>query len=656
MDRSGVIVLVVVALGFGSQGCTKTKRVVDPRPSCDVCHSPRPAAGGPPHGILDAHPWAELSCVDCHGGDDSEYAQASAHVTPPDDNRELRYLTTTELDALDPAWLRFVNPGDLRVAGETCGAVGCHGDIVDRVSRSVMAHTSGEVTVARYRAGVQETPDAVVGAVDLIDPDWSEDILGAVQSLIRFIPETPGLLDETTYGVFQDDYMVKSCFRCHVSDFGENRFPGDYRSSGCSACHILYADDGVSESADPTISIDVVPRPQTHEMTADVTSEQCMHCHYRGARIGPSYFGYRESGGTGFNPEEPEVLGVALHGHDPAFYLVDEDRTDFIDSTPPDIHAEAGMGCIDCHTEAEVHGDGHLYSDTQLATEIRCESCHGTVDDEATGETAWGNPVEQFARGDDGEWVLTSRDGTRTWIAPQVVHSVDPDSADYSSRADNAMGRREDGFSHTDNIACETCHAAWLPSCYGCHVTLDFGGMGRLQTTGEETPGRPSGDRWWVVTDDLVLMHKPNGQIGLSMPAERFFLTVRSGRDEVYLDQIPRRRSADSEFPAFGQRTVQPHTIQSGSRFADCTSCHIKADGSNEALIRIAVGFGSDRFVVEDGAGTSHRLDAVQTEEGVSMVVVGHPGQEESRPLDLDLAQWLLTTPIEDLENSEATE
>ncbi len=647
MLRTTLFFLFGLALVQGT-ACTKTKKVIDVRSSCAVCHSPRPATGGEPHGIVDAHPGHELSCVDCHGGDSTSYSQDTAHVQPPEEGMQLRFLTAGELDELDPEYLRFVNPGDLRVAPQACGQSDCHGDIVDRVSRSVMTHTSGEVTVARYRAGVQDTPLAEVGAQGLTDPDYDPNVLGSSESITRFDPrvdETP--IEERTYGQFQDDYMVKSCFRCHISDFGENRFPGDYRSSGCSACHMLYADNGVSESADPTISRDHIPRPITHEMTSEITSEQCMHCHYRGARIGPSYFGYREAGGAGFNPENPEVLGIGLHGHDPAFYLTDEDTTNFVDETPPDVHQLGGMTCIDCHTELEVHGDGHLYADTQLATEIRCESCHGSIDEETDGQTALGNPVSRLTRSESGTWTLGSADGQSTWEVTQIANSVDPNSPTYSSRADYAMGRTEDGFSHSDGISCETCHAGWLPSCYGCHVTMNYDGTGRVQSTGQVTPGRPSGDRWWVVTDDLVLMHKPDGMIGLSMPSERFFLTVLDGSDEPILDRVARPFEGE-EGMGFGQRTVQPHTIQERAAFSQCPRCHILDDRSNEDQLRVTVGFGSDRFVVEDGAGVSYRLDAIQDEEGNPLVTVGHPGQEESRPLDIDLAHWLLNTSIED--------
>ena len=46
--------------------------------------------------------------------------------------------------------------------------------------------------------------------------------------------------------------------------------------------------------------------------------------------------------------------------------------------TPPDVHHQRGMHCIDCHTLADTMGDGNLYPNMDYAVEIECTSCHGT--------------------------------------------------------------------------------------------------------------------------------------------------------------------------------------------------------------------------------------------------------------------------------------
>src|SRR6266403_3938143 len=85
-----------------------------------------------------------LGCADCHGGNSSisiapsaapnspEYnsAEQKAHVQPRDPSFKNRSAlperTYTKWLAESAEFIKFVNPGDLRVAPETCGASGCH--------------------------------------------------------------------------------------------------------------------------------------------------------------------------------------------------------------------------------------------------------------------------------------------------------------------------------------------------------------------------------------------------------------------------------------------------------------------------------------------------------------------------------------------------
>ena len=196
--------LLLSSLAFANlTGCLKqTKERVVHRVSCLVCHQPLDEAGEP-HGIEQAHPF--LSCVDCHGGTarscdgeittvDGEpacsgewlYDKDLAHVSPGDGPEYLKNLTSFELDEVDPAYLRFVNPGDLRAAYTACGP--CHDEITDRVIRSTMAHTAGEISVARYRAGVQEDSRGIYGAIAVTDPDYDENNPCQSESYELYLP------------------------------------------------------------------------------------------------------------------------------------------------------------------------------------------------------------------------------------------------------------------------------------------------------------------------------------------------------------------------------------------------------------------------------------------------------------------------------------
>ncbi len=76
--------------------------------------------------------------------------------------------------------------------------------------------------------------------------------------------------------------------------FGTNDEPGDYRSSGCAGCHVVYSNDrdklhsgpyaafghdGSSRSADPTIPHGESGHPLQHVFTNAIPTSQCMVCH-----------------------------------------------------------------------------------------------------------------------------------------------------------------------------------------------------------------------------------------------------------------------------------------------------------------------------------------------------------------------------------------
>ncbi|MGB0590599.1 MAG: hypothetical protein ACPGU1_13055 [Myxococcota bacterium] len=667
---------VLVLLAVAAPACKDVieDRVVH-RSSCLVCHQPLDDEGVP-HGIGEAHPWHPLSCTDCHGGNDRVcdgvkvvengettcdgewvYDMELAHVGPGTGPKYLKNLSAAELDEVDEAYVRFINPGDFRVLDKTCQP--CHPKQTEAVMRSTMAHTSGEVTVARYRAMKQATPYGLLGVTDVHDPNSHEASECAVPELQRMEPAPIDITSDDPHNAptvanAQDQYMVKSCFRCHLSDFGENRFPGDFRSSGCTACHMPYSDDGLYIGTDPWVNRQTVPHPVTHQMTKSPPYEACTSCHYRGGRLGINFQGYREGGGPGYNPDNPAVLGKTLHGHDANFYMTDEDIANDWDETPADVHFEAGMHCIDCHTTEDVHGDGHIYADTQCANRTQCESCHGSVRERAELDPLRDNIYER-----DGTLFLLTRVTGIELEIPQTMDTVTKGHKDYNPLAEQSMGINEDGFSHTDELECYTCHASWTPSCYGCHVEIDLTKDAAYHTTGEMVPGRPVGGRKWVTLNDMVLMRNTEGKMGLSMPAERFFMTLvgpgeEEGESEDIFTSKPRTFTFDDgrTIAGFGQRTFNPHTTRRTSQFMACDRCHTQGDPEapdNATLLDLTYGFGTQRFMEEacdvtnedescdpETDWTTYALDAIQTREGLPLVVPGHPFPQEMRPLSLD--------------------
>ena len=121
-----------------------------------------------------------FGCVGCHGGDPKATTIEKAHVHPRNPelwgkNGKVRFSgnperTYTLLNREDPRFIRFINPGDLRVVHETCGSKGCHGEveptsgnIVLAVKKSMMTHGGFLYGAALYNNGAIPLKDAVVG-------------------------------------------------------------------------------------------------------------------------------------------------------------------------------------------------------------------------------------------------------------------------------------------------------------------------------------------------------------------------------------------------------------------------------------------------------------------------------------------------------------
>ena len=97
---------------------------------------------------------------------------------------------------------------------------------------------------------------------------------------------------------------------------GTNDHPGDYRSSGCTACHVIYANDrspvhsgpycgygnrgqaaaetsGFVASVDPTIPKGESGHPIAHRFTRTIPTSQCIVCHiHPGTNVMNSFLGY----------------------------------------------------------------------------------------------------------------------------------------------------------------------------------------------------------------------------------------------------------------------------------------------------------------------------------------------------------------------------
>ena len=285
-----------------------------------------------------------------------------------------------------PEYLRFVNPSDYRVAREACGA--CHLKQIHAAERSLMATTAmlwggaaynnGLLPFKRYLLGEAYTregkpatiknpvePDDAMKAKGVLPqlypmPTWealeAKDIFRVFErggrNIVNLFPET-GLpnalgqqqrLEEPGRPDFRQSNRasgtgariavpVINIYKTRLNDptmwfLGTNDQPGDYRSSGCAGCHVVYANDrdprhsgpyakfghdGVSNSVDPTIARNEPGHPLKHEFTRSIPTSQCMICHmHQPNMFVNSYLGYTmwdyESDAPSMWPEKQKYL------------------------------------------------------------------------------------------------------------------------------------------------------------------------------------------------------------------------------------------------------------------------------------------------------------------------------------------------------------
>ena len=376
--RACLVVLVILTMSSVGHGQTapvdtllqQSQEEADRKSSgCVTCHTSTDSAS------MHASGTVRLGCLDCHGGNNEvrigkgissksdEYSRLKrrAHpqpkvlkIAPADPERSY-----TDWLREDWNYVRFVNPGDLRVAEKTCGSSGCHTAEVRRVQTSMMTHGAMLWGAALYNNGAfpLKTPhfgesyseDGRPQRLMTFPAPTAEEIekkgiLPSLEPLQRWeisqpgnvlrvferggrkrpeignpdLEEDPGKpdikLSERGFGTeLRTDPVFLGLQKTRLLDPllsfpGTNDQPGDYRASGCSGCHVVYANDrskehsasfaefgnlGQSATQDPTISRAESGHPVRHQFTRSIPSSQCMVCHiHPGTNMVATYFGY----------------------------------------------------------------------------------------------------------------------------------------------------------------------------------------------------------------------------------------------------------------------------------------------------------------------------------------------------------------------------
>ena len=565
---------------------------VDPQrqEACNTCHQ-----GIEP--ISDGPTMRNLACTFCHGGDPEATTMEEAHVGV------------------------VRNPGDMRVVNKTCAI--CHADIVERMLKSLHSTMAGKISAARYSAGAQDTKLAIYGVVWVRDTDGNvpedQGALHELKPLPFFDPNKPWGKDNHP----ADAYLRNQCLRCHIWVRGKEVY-ADYRSSGCSACHVIYDDDGLYKGGDPTIPKDEPGHMRVHKITKQIPAFQCVHCHNRGGRTGVSYLGMMEADPYGYpwSTEPGKKGGEKLHGK-------------WYNHLLPDVHYEKGMHCIDCHQEPEIHGDGNIYSKKWQATAIECETCHGTPDEYATFTTRYG-PLNNIVF-ENGKPVLVSKVTGEKHPVPQLKDLAE--QGKLSPMGEVAMVKVKQ---HLDKLECYACHAKWAPQCYGCHVQADLSTPDKdwlsYNATAVDDPSMVASQANRLLTtfkvretrsflrwDRVPLGIGPEGKVEPYIPGCQDIWTIIGPDGEVIMHNQP--FTTYDGYPSVAMAPIQPHTIRKEAR--TCAECHTDPK---------AVGLGDDVLRYQ-ASNLPVDITKLVDEEGNQLLSINHPN---SRPFNKTEIQKIL--------------
>ncbi len=318
--------------------------------SCVECHAgleqmhPEASVKDPQTGKEEVR---EITCVECHGGNGTQQQKAQAHVQPLNQAmfglREYRKSSYAAINGEKPEFVRFMNPGDLRIADETCGQ--CHMEIVRSQRKNIMAHNSMVHNAVFYNNGAIDNKKPIYGEAftrtgepaELTDESELTPKLIERGALKRIIPhpEPKATIARDIFRVFDLGNIVAggrnvgtdakisvvylNVLKTRLNDpslwfVGTNEQSGDYRHSGCTACHSVYANDrdsfktpdgkviyhngtipdlfkspedfakngnkGVSRSGATVLPHDVGGFPVIHKLMTTIPTSQCITCHH----------------------------------------------------------------------------------------------------------------------------------------------------------------------------------------------------------------------------------------------------------------------------------------------------------------------------------------------------------------------------------------
>ena len=488
----------------------------------------------------------------------------------------------TLLNREAPEYIRFVNPSDFRVAREACGA--CHLAIVEANERSLMATGAMLWGGASYNNGVLPFKNYALGEAytrkgepaKLLSPGQPVGTVTAAQKARGALPmlyplpawevvppgdvfrvfERGGRINGTQFaeiglpnpsGSIQKldepgrpdlkqsnrgpgtglriSIAVLNIHKTRLNDpftwmMGTNDQPGDYRQSGCSSCHVVYANDrdpkhslgyaqfgrdGQTATADPTIAGLTQPlrpgqpstddprqsgHPIQHSFTRAIPTAQCMTCHMHQPNVFlNSYLGYTmwdyESDaklmwpGKQLHPDAATVRAINDRNPEGAAPRGKWGDLDFLRRVTDDVNPLATDTQF-----ADYHGHGWNFR------AVYKRDREGNLLD-AAGKIIWPGDPEKFTKNGMGMFAPVGEQKGK------AVHLMDIHAEKGMQCADCHFAQDNHG---NGLIYGEVANAIEI-GCQDCHGTADA--LPTLKTSGPAAP--PKGH-------DLTLLRNSDGQ------------------------------------------------------------------------------------------------------------------------------------------------
>lgn len=385
-------------------------------------------------------------CVECHD-DMTGFTEAHSPEKVGCDACHLGNSKTTNKDFAHKGMILI--PGNLSDAKQTCGVIGCHPGIPERINNSIMNTMSGVISVNRFAFDELKKPEGLFNVKELTHSN-------------------------------ADNHNRNLCASCHLGNEKTEWGPIDElsRGGGCNSCHLNYNSETVQQLNNYNNSKLKIQNskkekdlnynfPKLHpKLSLEVTNNHCFGCHARSGRISTNYEGWFETLKSWEDVSGKKNYRLLLDGR--VFQKAEED-----------VHYEVGMECVDCHVSMEIMGDGNLYQHMDEQLKVQCIDCHSKnirsiSYDELDFESKKIVDLRKSKR-ESENFLVTEKSKLaiiNTYLTADNEKYLVTKSSNKKLKLNPPRPICTQGIEH-QRLNCQSCHTEWVTHCIGCHTEYD---------------------------------------------------------------------------------------------------------------------------------------------------------------------------------------